>query len=126
MDPSTVARLSHALPMFERAVDRLMLQLREALSVPPQAEDDVEQEFAAVRCQLDADYRPAFEALFSRLLVKHLGAEHLPSVLAGLEQSPAQHYLRQAPALEADLRAELRRLHEAMTAIAERVMGRSG
>jgi hypothetical protein len=122
MDPATVARLSHALPLFERAADSLVLQLRKALDVPAQAEDDVEQEFAAVRRQLD-DYRPEFEALFSGLLVQHLGAEHLPAVLAALEQAAAQHYLRQAPALEVALRAELERLHQAMTALAQQLIG---
>src|SRR3569832_2372355 len=119
MDPCTVTQRSQALPLFERATDRLLLLLRVALGVLVLVVVVVVRVFVAVRRQLEADYRPQFEALFSGLLVKHLGAEHLPAVLAALEHEAAQHYLRQAPAVDAALRAAQRRRHEAMTALAQ-------
>jgi hypothetical protein len=122
MDPRpSLVQLSHALPLFERSADAVMRGVRKALDVPAQADDDVEEELAGLRRELDY-HLPEFEALFTRLLVAQIGEEHLPGVLAALDSEAMQHYVRSVPQLDAALRAELVRLNEQMFAVARGVL----
>lgn len=124
MDPSdSDVRLSQALPLFERRAEALVLRLREALSAPSPPDADAAEELAALRRELD-EQLPALEALFTRLLIQHLGEEHLPGVLAALQSEAVQHYLHSAPQLDAELPPEVLRLNEQMVAIAQRVLAR--
>ncbi|MEO8179446.1 MAG: hypothetical protein ABI895_11505 [Deltaproteobacteria bacterium] len=98
-------RLSCATFQFQRTADVLVLQVRQAMGVPDQAEPEVEQEFRALRATLD-DFYPEFTRTFSGLLTRCLG-QSSRVVLSSLECEPVQAYLRVADAIDLELAAAL-------------------
>ena len=112
---ANVVQLTRAANIFDRVADGLVAQVRAAMAVPAQADAEIEQEFAALRAKLDAFF-PEFRELFGSLLVRHVGQEHLPAVLAGLSTEPAQHYLRAASKIDEEMQAQMAQLSQSMLA----------
>jgi len=105
---SRTVRLSHVAPRFNAMADQLVLNLRRAMGVPDRAEDDVEQEFRALRGSLDAFF-PEFERIYSELLLAYVGRA-APVVLSRLENVDVQAYLRVADRIDAEIAQALQAL----------------
>lgn len=107
-------QITRAAPLFDRLADHLVAQLRESY-----AQEDAEQALAqradlgALREKLDAFF-PEFRRLYGGLLVKHLGPERAPRVIAALNDESVQLYFRAVQSMEAELQRALERLGERM------------
>jgi hypothetical protein len=114
---ATLARLTGALGLFDRAATTLVGQVREAMSVPGEADADVETEFHNFRAHLET-FLPEFQQKYARLLIRHLGAEHLPEVMAALETATVQRYVEAAERMDAAMVPLLAALVERMLRLA--------
>jgi hypothetical protein len=103
---------------FLQAAAGVIAHLRKVMGVPEQADEDVEQEFAALRCELDQHF-PEFCKLFAGLLTRYIRREHQPQVFAALRREPVQRYLRAETEIEAGLRQLVLRLGAEMHALAD-------
>lgn len=118
-------QLTHAEVAFASVADTLVRNVRRGMSVPEQADADVELEFAAFRTHLD-QFLPEFCELFARLLLPRLGSEQLPEVLAALASPPAQTYLRAAPIIEQRLQPIFEELDRQMQSCVDALLQANG
>jgi hypothetical protein len=118
-------RLTHADVAYAKVADTLVRNVRRGMSVPEQADADVELEFAAFRTHLD-QFLPEFGELFAKLLLPRLGAEQLPEVLAALASPPAQAYLRVAPLIEQRLQPIFEELNAQMQSCVDALLQAEG
>ena len=72
---------------------------------------------AELRERLDAFF-PEFRQLYGGLLVKHIGPERLPEVLAALDDEAVQLYFRALQAMEPELVGGLQSLSKRMAVVA--------
>ena len=105
MTPPTDLELSAtslcgAQSIFQGMADDLVLRIRSAIGVPQRAEDDVEQEFAALRATFD-EFFPEFAKIFGGTLDAFLGGA-LPLIVPALEDESVQAYIRVANAIDAE------------------------
>lgn len=105
---ATAVRVTRAAALFDRLLATLLAHAAEAAPAPEQAE---------LRERLDAFF-PEFRQLYGGLLVKHIGARSLPSVLAALDAEAVQVYFRALQAMEPELLEGLQLLTQRMTIVA--------
>jgi hypothetical protein len=116
-----VIHLLGVAAQFEPFVDGVLARLRASMGVPPAGTagfDDpiVEEEIAVARARL-LELRAEFEAIEARLYLQHVGAAHLPGVVAALADERVQRLLRAQAAMAADAARALGALAERMTAV---------
>ncbi|HEU4583624.1 MAG TPA: hypothetical protein VFS67_35440 [Polyangiaceae bacterium] len=105
-------QVTRAAPLFDRLADTMVARVEDRL---PERHDESlrAQALRALRERLDAFY-PEFRMLYGGLLVKHLGAEQAPRVLAALEDDSVQHYFRAVHEMQSELWGGLERLADRM------------
>ena len=105
-------QVTRAAPLFDRLADTMVARVEDRL---PERHDESlrAQALRALRERLDAFY-PEFRMLYGGLLVKQLGAEQAPRVLAALEDDSVQHYFRAVHEMQSELWGGLERLADRM------------
>jgi hypothetical protein len=105
-------QVTRAAPLFDRLADTMVARVEDRL---PERHDESlrAQALRALRERLDAFY-PEFRMLYGGLLVKHLGPEQAPRVLAALEDDSVQHYFRAVHEMQPELWGGLERLADRM------------
>lgn len=112
-------QVTRAAPLFDRLADNLVSQVDANLTshgagAPPEKSSQL----ASLREQLDGFF-PEFRQLYGGLLVKHIGEERAPVVLAALSDETIQVYFRALKAMEPELIGGLQSLHERMAFAAQ-------
>ncbi|MEO8178969.1 MAG: hypothetical protein ABI895_09070 [Deltaproteobacteria bacterium] len=112
-------QVTRAAPLFDRLADNLVARTGDRIHNRQQA-DEVSKhaELRALRERLDAFF-PEFRLLYGSLLVKHLGTEQAPRVLAALEDDRVQRYFRALQDMQAELLGGLERLADRMALAAQ-------
>ncbi|MET0414302.1 MAG: hypothetical protein ABW217_23525 [Polyangiaceae bacterium] len=122
MDNFAVVRLVHADAIFARVADGLIKSVRLRMGVPDRADADVEEEFSALRKELDT-HIAEFSELFAGLLRQHVGDQHLGDVLTAMESPAAQRYLQAVGLIDHELEQSLELIHRNMTRVACAALG---
>lgn len=107
-------RVTRAAALFDRIIATLLVPVGQA-STPARAVEEAER--ADLRERLDAFF-PEFRQLYGGLLVKHIGAQALPAVLAALDSEAVQAYFRALQAMEPELLGGLQSLTKRMAVVA--------
>jgi len=111
---AAAVRVTRAAALFDRLIATLLAQLEPEApagqSSPPAGQ-------AELRERLDAFF-PEFRQLYGGLLVKHIGARCLPSVLAALDSEAVQIYFKALQAMEPELIGGLQSLTRRMAVVA--------
>jgi len=112
-------QVTRAAPLFDRLADTLVARTSDRIRNRQQT-DEVSKhaELRALRERLDAFF-PEFRLLYGSLLVKHLGTEQAPRVLAALEDDCVQRYFRALSDMQAELLGGLERLADRMALAAQ-------
>jgi hypothetical protein len=112
-------QVTRAAPLFDRLADTLVARTSDRIRNRQQT-DEVSKhaELRALRERLDAFF-PEFRLLYGSLLVKHLGTEQAPRVLAALEDDCVQRYFRALQDMQAELLGGLERLADRMALAAQ-------
>jgi hypothetical protein len=107
-------QITRAAPLFDRLADHLVAQLQDSCE-PEDAAQQLAQrsDLRGLRERLDAFF-PEFRRLYGSLLIKHLGPERAPQVIAALSDDSVQLYFRALQAMEGELQGALERLGERM------------
>lgn len=112
-------QVTRAAPLFDRLADNLVSQVDANLpSQGPGLPPERGSQLASLREQLDGFF-PEFRQLYGGLLLKHIGEERAPVVLAALSDETIQVYFRALKAMEPELIGGLQRLHERMAFAAQ-------
>jgi hypothetical protein len=112
-------QVTRAAPLFDRLADTLVARIRERLEGRWESDTgSTLAELRALRERLDAFF-PEFRMLYGGLLVKHLGPEQAPHVIAALEEDSVQRYFRALQDMQAELLGGLERLADRMALAAQ-------
>ena len=107
-------QVTRAAPLFDRLAETMVARVEDRLQRRSQNDESLRaQALRALRERLDAFY-PEFRMMYGGLLVKHLGAEQAPQVLAALEDDSVQHYFRALHEMQYELWGGLERLADRM------------
>lgn len=107
-------QVTRAAPLFDRLADTMVARAEDRLQGREQHDEPLRaQALRALRERLDSFY-PEFRMLYGGLLVKHLGTEEAPRVLAALEDDSVQHYFRALHEMQSELWGGLERLADRM------------
>lgn len=107
-------QVTRAAPIFDRLAATMVARVEDRLQRREQNDESLRvQALRALRERLDAFY-PEFRMLYGGLLVKHLGTEQAPQVLAALEDDSVQHYFRALHEMQSELWGGLERLADRM------------
>jgi hypothetical protein len=118
---AAAVRVTRAAALFDRLVATLLAHLEPAGQEPDMASQEGASldpgAHAELRERLDAFF-PEFRQLYGSLLVKHIGARSLPSVLEVLHSEAVQVYFRALQAMEPELIGGLQQLTKRMAVVA--------
>ena len=96
-------QLTRAAPLFESLAETMVARVEGRLQSSAREDEPLRaQVLRALRERLDTFY-PEFRMLYGGLLVKHLGAEQAPRVLAALEDDSVQDYFRALHEMQSEL-----------------------
>ncbi|HEU4579864.1 MAG TPA: hypothetical protein VFS67_16505 [Polyangiaceae bacterium] len=125
MDLSKLAQLTHLEASFSSIAAAFIGEVRRQLFVPEHADDDVEDEFVALRQRVDA-YYPEFCAIFASSLLDQLGPERLQELLDQMNTEAAQRYLEVAEKIQLELQQSAPSLTHKLTAAAQSALAHPG
>jgi len=112
-------QVTRAAPLFDRLADTLVARTGDRIQNRQESDGlSKHAELRALRERLDAFY-PEFRMLYGTLLVKHLGTEQAPRVIAALEDDCVQRYFRALQDMQAELLGGLERLADRMALAAQ-------
>jgi len=112
-------QVTRAAPLFDRLADTLVARTGDRIQNRQESAGvSKHAELRALRERLDAFF-PEFRLLYGSLLVKHLGTEQAPRVLAALEDDSVQRYFRALQDMQAELFGGLERLADRMALAAQ-------